>query len=262
MQGQPVENHELCCNLPDDSQISIIGLGGVGSIVLRYLAIFLRSLMIPVRLRLIDGDWYVPANEDRQVFTRLGNKAEIQSAEILALLEPSEISVIAVPEFIRPDSIERIVPDGEIIFACVDSHGVRRLLSDHCESPKIQNVVLFSGGNDAVNPPQERGTYGNVQIYVKRRGRHVTVPITRFHPEIAGARFDSAIGNQGCGQLMAKGNPQILFANLAVASALLNAFFAYCCNALGYQEVKFDILDARMMPQLAIPQSEDVSDVC
>jgi hypothetical protein len=33
---------------------------------------------------------------------------------------------------------------------------------------------------------------------------------------------------------------------------MLNAFFAYTCGALTYQEVKLDILEARMLPQFPI----------
>jgi hypothetical protein len=36
---------------------------------------------------------------------------------------------------------------------------------------------------------------------------------------------------------------------------MLNAYFACCCGALAYQEVKFDVLDARMLPQLPVAQS-------
>ena len=51
---------------------------------------------------------------------------------------------------------------------------------------------------------------------------------------------------------MAVSTPQILFTNLTVASALLNAFFAHGCGRLAYQEVKFDVLEARMLPQLPL----------
>ena len=33
---------------------------------------------------------------------------------------------------------------------------------------------------------------------------------------------------------------------------MLNAFFAHTCGELAYQEVKFDILDARMLPQFPV----------
>jgi len=114
----------------------------------------------------------------------------------------------------------------------------------------LSDVALFSGGNDGVNPPNERGTYGNVQIHVRRDGTDWTAPLTKFHPEIRQAEGELP-GGPNCGQ-MAESIPQILFANLGVASAMLNAFFAYTCGRLGYQEVQFDILEARSLPQFPL----------
>ena len=42
--------------------------------------------------------------------------------------------------------------------------------------------------------------------------------------------------------------PQILFANLATASAMLNAFFLHTCRHLDYPELCFDIADGLMRP--------------
>ena len=77
-----------------------------------------------------------------------------------------------------------------------------------------------------------------------------TAPLTKFHPEIRQAEGELP-GGPNCGQ-MAESIPQILFANLGVASAMLNAFFAYTCGRLGYQEVQFDILEARSLPQFPL----------
>ncbi len=134
------------------------------------------------------------------------------------------------------------------MFLCVDNHPTRKLVSQHWET--LPDVILFSGGNEGVNPPRERGTYGNVQIAVRDNGENRTVPITRYHPEITRTK-DKLPHELSCGQLVAS-TPQILFTNLAVASAMLNAFFAQLCDRLHYQEVKLDILDARMLPQFPI----------
>jgi len=85
-------------------------------------------------------------------------------------------------------------------------------------------------------------------VQVRRGGADLTVPLTRYHPEIARPKGKLPT-ETNCAQL-AQSSPQILFTNLAVASAMLNAFFAYTCGQLGYQEVKLDILEARMLPQL------------
>ncbi|HEY7308513.1 MAG TPA: hypothetical protein VH643_04025, partial [Gemmataceae bacterium] len=117
---------------------------------------------------------------------------------------------------------------------------------DHCA--RLSSVALFSGGNEGVDPPRERGTYGNVQVYLRRDDRDVTASLTRFHPEIATPK-GKLPSEASCVELAAS-TPQILFTNLAVASAMLNAFFAHTCGRLAYQEVKLDVLDARMLPQM------------
>ena len=78
----------------------------------------------------------------------------------------------------------------------------------------------------------------------------VTVPITKYHPEIVKSK-DKMPHEPSCGEIVLS-TPQILFTNFAVASAMLNAFFAKICNQLEYQEVKLDILDARMLPQFPL----------
>jgi len=89
---------------------------------------------------------------------------------------------------------------------------------------------------------------------VRLSGRQLTFPLTRFHPEIAGAE-GGLPGGPNCGQL-ALSTPQILFANLAVASAMLSAFFAYACGRLSYQEVQFDILDGRSVPHFPLAANQ------
>jgi hypothetical protein len=246
------ESSQLLCRLPADTRIKLIGLGGIGCIVLQFLAMFLRSLMRPVRLVLIDGDQFEPKNLERMNFQSGGNKAEVKATETLKMLGPCDLSVVAVPEHVKKENIERLVRPGDHVLLCVDNHVTRRLISEHCQ--KLSDVVLISGGNDGVDPPHEQGTYGNVQIAVRKNGQELTVPITRYHPEIANATGEIP-GSDGCGQIVAS-VPQILFTNLAVASAMLNALFAYTCGRLKYQEVQFDVLEARSMPQFPLKPDE------
>ncbi len=239
---------ELICQLPDKCRIKILGLGGIGCIVLQYLAIFLKSLARPVRLVLIDGDKFEPKNSQRMMFGTMGNKAEVKAAETVAWLGASDVAVAAVPQFVTEENLGQLIKEGDYVFLCVDNHPTRKLVSDHCSG--LADVALFSGGNDGIEPPRERGTYGNVQVQIRRGGADVTVPLTRYHPEIAKPKGKLPT-ETNCAQL-AQSSPQILFANLAVASALLNAFFAYTCGQLTYQEAKLDILEARMLPQFPI----------
>jgi len=242
------ELSELRCELAPDSRIKMIGLGGVGCIAVRYLSLYLNSLRRPMRLVLIDGDTFETKNAQRMHFNGLGNKAELKAEEILNSLESSELTVVPVPEFVSEENIERLILPGDHVFLCVDNHQTRRLVAERCA--ELSDVALFSGGNDGVEPPDMRGTYGNVQVHIRRDGSDLTAPITRFHPEIAKAEGELPTG-MDCGQ-MAVSSPQILFANLAAAGAMLNAFFAYTCGELSYQEVTFDILEGKFLPQFPV----------
>lgn len=245
---------QLVCTLPPGTRIKLIGLGGVGCIVLQFLAMFLKSLMLSIRLVLIDGDHFEPKNLSRMSFQSGGNKAEVKAMETLQVLGACDLSVIPVPEHVTKENVARLIRPGDYVLLCVDNHVTRRLVSEHCQ--KLSDVVLISGGNDGVDPPREKGTYGNCQIAVRKNGQDLTAPITRYHPEIAKAAGEIP-GGDGCGQIVAS-VPQILFTNLAVASAMLNALFAYTSGQLKYQEVQFDVLEARSVPQfpLASPPKE------
>ena len=238
----------LRCGLAEGSRIRLIGLGGIGCIVLHHLALFLNSLNLPLRLTLVDGDAFEPRNAERMHFDTLGNKAEVKAKETAVLIGRSDVMVVPVPEYLSPDNIARLIGAGDHVMLCVDNHPTRRLVSEHCQT--LSDVVLFSGGNDGVAPPREQGTYGNVQVAIRRDGRDVTVPITRYHPEIARAEGEGP-GKEGCGQLV-ESVPQIQFTNLMAASWMLSAFFAYSCGCLEYQEVKFDILEGRALPQFPL----------
>lgn len=261
MDQYPVESDgweaddELYCSLPDNARILVIGLGGAGSIALPYLAIFLRSLNRPLRLVLIDGDAFEAANVTRMHFTQLGNKAELRAEDVLEILDGSEVSVVAISEYVTEENVSERIKEGDYIFTFLDNHPSRKVISDYCES--LSDVTLISAGNDGVDPDNgERGTYGNVQIAVRQGGEDITAPITKFHPEIADP-VGEIPGGPHCGELVVS-TPQILFANLQSATAALCAFFAYTCSRLSYQELAFDILEGRMTPQLPVPAGQSV----
>jgi hypothetical protein len=235
--------------LPDDASVKLIGLGGVGSIVARYGAMFLASLGRPARLVLIDGDAFEPGNASRMFFGRCGNKAAVVCDELLPRFADSPLALIAIEEYVTPANLDRLLHDGDIVLLAVDNHATRKLVSEHCAA-RLRDVCLISGGNDGLGQDSagqpRRGTFGNVQVYVRRDGADVTPPLTRFHPEIA-QPADRLPTEKGCTELVAS-VPQILFANLAVASALLNTLWLHLCGALHYGELAFDIADGLMQP--------------
>ncbi len=234
--------------LPENASVKLIGLGGVGQIVARYVALFLASLGGEVRLVFIDGDAFEPSNASRMFFGACGNKAVVTRQELLPRFAESTLALIAIEEYLTPGNISRLIQDGDLVLLTVDNHATRKLVNDHCSH--LRDVCLISGGNDGVgrdrNGSSRRGTYGNVQVYLRRDGRDAAPPLTRHHPEIQ-SPADRLPTDQSCTDLVAS-VPQILFSNLAVAGALLNALWLHLCGALHYSELSFDIADGLMRP--------------
>lgn len=232
----------------ENTSVKLIGLGGVGSIVARYAAMFLAALRQEIRLVLIDGDSFEPSNATRMFFGSCGNKADVVRAELLPRFADSTLSLAAIGEYLTPENISRLIQPADIVLLAVDNHATRKLVSDHCA--RLDEICLISGGNDGVGQDStgtsRRGTYGNVQIYLRRASRDATPTLTRHHPEVENPA-DRLPTDQSCTDLIAS-VPQILFANLAVASAMLNTLWLHLCGALHYSELAFDIADALMRP--------------
>lgn len=233
--------------LKEGQAVKVIGLGGVGSIVARYGSIFLAALKTPARMVLIDGDTFEPKNASRMMFKDYGNKAEVVREDLLQASTESQLELTAVGEYITPENIGRLIRDGDIIILCLDNHKSRKLISDHVR--KLDNVVMLTGGNEGADT--ERGTHGNVQAYVRVNGKDISDTITRFHPEIENPK-DKLPTELSCTEQL-ESVPQILFSNLAVASALLNMLYLYLSGHLWYEEQAFDIADAWARVQLEMP---------
>lgn len=216
-------------------EIKVIGIGGIGCALLPFLARYLNYRGERARVTLIDGDEFERANADRQAFGTLGNKAKVTAAEMARQFQ--RLSFRAIPEYITEANIGQFIQGGDMIFLAVDNHKTRKLVSDYCE--KLATVTLISGGNDF--------TDGNVQVHIREGGKDRTAPITQFHPEIRNPR-DRSPAEMSCEELMERGAPQLLFTNLAVASAMLNAFYGVREGKLRYGEVYLDIVEGKSNP--------------
>jgi molybdopterin/thiamine biosynthesis adenylyltransferase len=238
--------------LPKHGCITIVGLGGVGSIVARYASVFLASLPDNSSLLLVDGDKFEPSNASRMLFGRHGNKARVIRNELLPRFRGSRLGIAAVAKYVAKETISGIIWPENIIILCVDNHATRKLVNDHCA--KLKNIVLISGGNDGVGKDSSgavrRGTYGNVQIYVRRGGRDLTPSLSEYHPEIANPK-DKHPADLNCTELVVS-KPQILFANLAVASAMLNTLLLYLSGKTHYGELSFDIAEGLSRPTIGL----------
>ena len=147
-------------------RIVIIGLGGIGLILSRYLTLFLAAFSEEFRVLLCDGDAFEPANSYRMDVPDFDNKAVAVADQLAQLFGRSGLHLRWVPEYVTAENVQQVIQSGDCVLLCVDNHATRKLVSDHCG--QLHDVVLISGGNDGVEHDQ-RGTYGNVQLYVRSR---------------------------------------------------------------------------------------------
>jgi hypothetical protein len=242
--------------LAEETSVKVIGVGGIGGIVARYGAMFLASLAREVRLVLIDGDDFEPGNATRMFFGRCGNKAAVVRGYLVDRLSDSHLSIVAIEEFVTTENTSRFIHNHDIVLLAVDNHATRKLISDYCAS-QLSDVCLISGGNDGVEQSPEgttrRGTYGNIQVYLRRGGADCSPSLTRYHPEIA-QPTDRLPADRSCTELLVS-VPQVLFTNLAVASAMLNTLWLHVCGALHYSELAPDVAEGLMRP-LPLPVSQ------
>jgi hypothetical protein len=242
-------NQLLEPRIPLNLSVKVIGLGGVGGPVARYLALFLAAQPVPTRLVLIDGDAFEPSNASRMFFGDCGNKAAVLHAELLPRVAESALTLLAVEEYVSAGNISRLIREEDVVILAVDNHATRKLVNDHCAT-ELKNACLISGGNDGVSSEPgahvHRGTYGNVQVYLRRDGQDASLSLARFHPEIA-QPADRHPSEKSCTEIVAT-VPQILFTNLLVATSILGSFWLHLCGRLHYSEVAFDLADAVMNP--------------
>jgi hypothetical protein len=226
----------------DSKRYVVIGLGGVGGIILRMLVPYLFHRDDGASVYAVDGDSFEESNRGRQHFERLGPKAVVL-AEGLSTSYGDRVTIVPVPEYITPQRARFAIGEGDVVFCTPDNHATRRVVESRCR--RLRDVALFSGGNDGVEDGNT-GTYGNAQVYLRAGGRDVTNPLSRFHPEIR-KPADKLPTQQGCG-IATTSAPQLLFTNLAVASALLGAFYSWFQGELDCEEIYLDILTGRNVP--------------
>ena len=198
---------------------------------------------------LVDGDSFEAKNSTRQQFASEGlgrNKADCIHDE-LARTDAGDLRLCFdhEEEYVTSQNIGELVGERDVVFLCVDNHATRKLVSDHAAS--LRDVTLISGGNEGADDPSE-GTCGNVQVYVKEGGEARCNPMTQFHPEIA-EPVDRNPADLSCDEAAVSGTPQILFANLAVASAMANAFYSLAAaGATPFEELYLDIASGKARP--------------
>ena len=244
----------LVPELPDGQTIKMIGQGGVGGVVARFGTMFLAPLARGknARVVLVDGDSFEPGNATRMFFSDCGNKAAVTLADLMPRFVESDLTLVAVEEYVERDNIARLIHEGDIVLLCVDNHATRKLVSDFCGT--LDSVVLISGGNDGVGEDASgrfhQGTYASCQIYIRRDGVDLSPSLSRYHVEIDDPH-DELPTEQNCIDAILS-VPQLLLANLAAGSAILNCLWLYLCGAIHYSELAVDIGQGLMRP-LGLP---------
>jgi len=234
-------------------QFYVIGLGGIAEALVRHLGLFLYAVDQRSQVWLVDGDRFGAADKPkgRMGFVELGHKAH-ERQRAMAQLVGDRVTFHSVPLFVTRENIEELIPRDQpaAIFLCVDNHATRRLVAEYCASRATGLTLLISGGNTSVE--EDGGYRGNVQVHCREDARDLTNSILAHHPEIVAA--DEAMapknGVPACTELaLEPAGSQIGFTNLAVASAMLNAFHAWYTGRLAYDEVYLDIAENRMVPR-------------
>jgi len=224
-------------------EISIIGLGGIGSVLSNTLSRYVESKQsIPnITMNLVDGDEYEFKNLERQEFNGFGNKAEVKAKELRAKF--SKIQFNDYQTFLNEVTAPEIIKENSVVFVAVDNHKTRRLVSNYAK--KLNDIIIISGGNEL--------TDGNVQIYIRKGGIDVTPSLTDYHPEIQEAT-DKSPDEMSCEEL-SKSEPQLYFTNFMVAGHMCSAFYnIFEKNNYKISEVYFDLTTMNASSKTRVPK--------
>lgn len=192
----------------------LIGAGGTGSILFpllsRYLQTHQKTTGEQYKITIIDGKEVTASKLERQLFE--GRYAGSNKAEALIAQYASDPEVIvAVPHYLSDKNIHGI-KDGDVVLIAADNFPVRARIEAHVK--ELDNITVLNGGNEMRD--------GSLQIYMRRKGKNITAPMSQGHPEILedDKRDPAALS---CEQIAAlPGGEQTIIANMQSATAMLN----------------------------------------
>lgn len=228
--------------------IVVVGAGGIGTHLLPMLTRAFMSLPNDYTVNkfiIVDGDSYELKNLSRQQFTSIAigrNKADVQVEKIRRLMAPvlddhyMSSVITSFPMYLTAENLSACLGQCPIfgnfvIFSGVDNHPCRLLLSQFTERNKVENVLLFTGGNNELD--------GSVHLQGQWNGVTFDKPIEERHPEIATDKTDDR-AEMSCQELHnLKGGEQTIAAN-AMAAAVMYSWFI---SALTNPEASCDIED-------------------
>jgi adenylyltransferase/sulfurtransferase len=138
------------------SHVTIIGVGGLGSIAALYL-----TLAGVGRLTLIDQDTIELNNLHRQALYSLSDirhpKVEVAASK-LTLLNP-EVQIVGIAENVNPENVQEVVGNTDCVVDGLDNMRTRYLLNRHC----VEHQIPFVFGGAI-------GLEGNVAVFKSPAG--------------------------------------------------------------------------------------------
>jgi len=197
-----------------DKHYLLIGAGGTGAMLFSPLLRLLETWQLneeqPFSLSVIDGKAVSETKLLRQNFLRRfinANKAEA----LLAQYETDPKVVFAIPEYIGDLNIN-VFRDNDTVLIAADNWTIRQRIEGHCAN--LDNITVINGGNEMFD--------GSVQLWMRRRGKDITPPLSTNHPEIL--EPDNDMSAMTCAQIAElPSGEQTLIANMMSATAMLNA---------------------------------------
>lgn len=223
----------------------VVGAGGIGSSLCRYLAMMLEFKAPWSGLLIVDGDHFEPKNKERQVFSVAGNKAEAVAAELMPQFQKTAIIPIGkwvveeeqeTAEDVEGDQIAAkiLLQEGDIVFPVVDNFKARKIIFDAAE--KLDNIDVISAGND-------ENLYVSSYHYQRRDGKDVTMHPKHIHEEYENPP-DRNPGELSCQERTEiDGGTQLLAANIGAVALILGKVQSAIFDAVERNEENPDFPD-------------------
>ena len=155
MQKNWLERTELLLGEADletlrNKNILVVGLGGVGS----YAVEFLARVGIG-RMTIVDGDTVDITNVNRQLpalQTTIGQSKAQLMAERIRSINPT-VELVVIEEFLMPERMEEVVASGNFDFAldCIDSVTPKINLINACQINNIE-IISSMGAGGKIDP--------------------------------------------------------------------------------------------------------------
>ncbi len=120
------------------SQITIIGAGGLGCPAAFYLAAAGIG-----RIKIIDFDLIEASNLNRQIAFGVDDIGKFKAETLAKLLslKYNDIQIEFLCEKIKPENVSSIFKGSDFVMDCTDNFDARYLINDYCREYKIPSII-------------------------------------------------------------------------------------------------------------------------